>query len=197
LYNPNPADPESTKKYIAGPLAAILTLGLPRSDNGRTYNWPFFHKIRSTGIYNLDPAIITNIAVIKGGDQQQIAYNQHLAIVDVRIDFSSLYNSILIEEGGQTMTNRPTLRSYLDALTKNDKAYTRRGGLRQVMANRVGAPAYQGFTRRTSDREQRLIARDEAAARRQNPRVQTVTSGSRVSSVSLAKQTQLEEESPV
>ena len=116
LYNPNPGNANSTKKYIEGPLAVLLCLALPRSEDGHTYGWPFFHKIKSKGLYELDPAVITNITVIKGGDQQQISYQQHLAIVDVRIDITSLFNSILIEESDKKMTNRPTLRSYLKTL---------------------------------------------------------------------------------
>ncbi len=98
LYCPNPANPDSVKRYIIGPLAVLLTLGLPRSTGGSTYNWPFFHKIKAKGIYNLSPAVITNITVIKGGDQQQISFAQSLSVVDVRIDFGSVFNSILSEE---------------------------------------------------------------------------------------------------
>ncbi|MCK5601514.1 hypothetical protein KAR91_06595, partial [Candidatus Pacearchaeota archaeon] len=115
LYNPNPASLTATQKYIIGPLAALMLLGLPRSKDGSTYNWPFLHQIRAPGIYNLNPAFIQNVAVIKGGDQQSIAWNQRLAMVDVRIDFGSLYNSILAgEEYDSEM--RPTLRNYLAAM---------------------------------------------------------------------------------
>ena len=115
LYNPNPGDLASTKKHIIGPIAAILLLGIPQSENGSTYNWPFLHKVKAPGIYNLDPAFISNIAVIKGGDQQQIGFNQRLAMVDVRIDFGSLFNSILAS-GGKASGDRPTLRKYLKAM---------------------------------------------------------------------------------
>jgi len=118
LYNPNPGSVEATKKYIIGPLAVLLALGVPQSDDGNTYRWPFFQKIKCPGIYNLDPAVITNISVIKGGDQQQIAQNQLLGMVDVRIDFVSLYNSMLVETGSKTIPNRPTLRSYLKTLAE-------------------------------------------------------------------------------
>jgi hypothetical protein len=197
LYNPNPGSKLSTEKYIVGPLAALLTLALPRSESGNTYNWPFFHKIRATGIYNLDPAVITNMTVIKGGDQQQIAYNQKLGIVDVRLDFSSLYNSILVEEGGQTMTNRPTMRSYLNALKEEDRSFTKRGALRQIIASRVGVPEKQSFTRRNDTQEATLIAKNQAAKQRNAPRVQIAEAGTRVSPVVAATQFELEEEGPI
>ena len=118
LYNPNPGNDETTKKYIVGPIAALLLLGIPVSADGSTYSWPFIHRIWSPGIYDLDPAFISNITVIKGGDQQQISYKQKLAIVDVRIDFGSLFNSILAAPN--LNKSRPTLQRYLDAMQGNN-----------------------------------------------------------------------------
>ena len=117
LYNPNPADPTSTDKYIIGPIAAIMLLGIPLSDDtsGSTYNRPFLHEITCPGIYYLNPCFISNITVIKGGDQQQIAYNQQLGIVDIRIDFGSLYSSMLASTS-DTEEHRPTLKSYLSSM---------------------------------------------------------------------------------
>lgn len=116
LFNPKPGSYESTLKHIVGPLAAILTLAIPRSQDGYTYNWPFFHRVKVAGLWELNPAVITNITVVKGGDQQSIAYNQRLGMVDIRLDFVSLYTSMLIEEGTANITHRPTIRSYLSNL---------------------------------------------------------------------------------
>jgi hypothetical protein len=122
LYNPNPASQSMTNKYIVGPLAALMLLGLPISQDGKTYSWPFIHKIESPGIYDLDPAFISNITVIKGGDQQQISYQQKMGVVDVRIDFGSLFNSILAGRGG---AGRPTLTSYLKGMTTEKSGVTK------------------------------------------------------------------------
>jgi len=117
LYNPNPQNEVSHLKYIVGPICALLALVLPRSHSLDTYKWPFLHKIYCKGIYNLSPAFASNIAVVKGGDQQNIAWNQRLSIVDIRIDFGSLYNSIMIDESNDTDPDkRPTLSGYLKAL---------------------------------------------------------------------------------
>jgi len=118
LYNPNPSDPESTKRYIVGPIAALVALAVPTvSEDATMYKWPLLCKVRSPGIYHLNAAYINSIAVIKGGDQQSIAYNQSLAMCDVRIDFGSLYNSILAGKGSsQWGGRRPTLGSYLGAI---------------------------------------------------------------------------------
>lgn len=115
LYNPNPAKVESTRKYIAGPIAALMLLGIPLSEDGSTYSWPFIHKIYSPGIFDLDPAFISNITIIKGGDQQQIGYTQQLGMVDVRIDFGSLFSTILAGRGNIGKT-RPTLEKYINGL---------------------------------------------------------------------------------
>ena len=114
LYNPVPGSKESTRKYIAAPIAALMLLAIPVSSDGVTYSWPFIHRIVSPGIYNLDPAFISNITIIKGGDQQQISYKQSLGVVDVRIDFGSLFSSMLAAHN--VSKTRPTLTSYLDAM---------------------------------------------------------------------------------
>jgi len=121
LYNPNPASLESTDQYIIGPLASLLLLAVPQSEHGTTYNYPFLHQIECPGIYFLNPCYISNISVIKGGDQQSIAFNQRLAVVDVRIDFGSLYSSIIAQYENGTTIDRPTLRSYLDVLRGEKK----------------------------------------------------------------------------
>lgn len=114
LYNPNPNSKRSTAKYIIGPVAALLLLGLPQAQGAGAYSWPFIHKFWSPGIYNLDPGYIANITVIKGGDQQQISWKQTMGVVDVRIDFGSIFNSILTN--ASSSRNRPTLSGYLHAM---------------------------------------------------------------------------------
>jgi len=127
LYNPNPRSSVSTEKYIVGPIAALLCLCLPRTDDGTTYKWPYIHKINCTGLFDLKAAAITSVTVIKGGDQQQIAWNQRLGMVDVRIDFISLYASMLAGKRrgkeGFAETDRSTLNSYLINLRGGRKVH--------------------------------------------------------------------------
>lgn len=140
LYNPNPGNPNATKRYIVGPLAAILCLAIPRSEDGKTFTWPFFVRARSSGIWKLDPGVITNVTVVKGGDQQQIAYNQSLAMVDIRIDFASLYSSMVLETDTNFETERPTIRKYLDTLLETDEnLYYRRDKMRELASGAAGA----------------------------------------------------------
>jgi len=125
LYNPNPRSDNATKQYIIGPIAALMLLGIPLTEDGSSYNWPFLHKIRAAGIYNLDPAFIQTITIVKGGDQQQISYNQRLSMVDVRIDFGSLYNTMVA--GRNIRSGRPTLRKYIEAMEGKRSVYDRLG----------------------------------------------------------------------
>jgi hypothetical protein len=144
LYNPNPGNPESTKRHIIGPLAVILCLAIPRSDDGKTFNWPFFHKIKSAGIYGLDPAVITNVTVVKGGDQQQISFNQKLAMVDVRIDFTSLYSTMILEENKTFETHKPTVNNYLNSLKENDTSLSFKRNRMNFEAANAAAVGGQG-----------------------------------------------------
>ena len=124
LFNPSPANDELTEKYIIGPLAAILLLATPISLNGSTYNWPFIHKVVCKGMFRLESAYISNITVVKGGDQLQVAFNQRLGIVDVRIEFSSLYNTLISLLDDIDVADRPTLRGYLRELKNRRTSVT-------------------------------------------------------------------------
>jgi len=125
LYNPAPGSDEATNKYIIGPIAALMLLGTPISEDGATYSWPFLHRVKSAGIYDLDPAFIGGITIVKGGDQQSIAYNQRLAMVDVRIDFGSLYNTMVASNSANPA--RPTLKKYLNSMKQQKPIFNRTG----------------------------------------------------------------------
>jgi len=124
LFNPDPSDIETTKKYIIGPIASILILALPIKNRGsETYRWPFFNRIHSPGIFDLRAGVITNVTVIKGGEQHQIAFNQRLGMVDIRVDFSDLYNSMITTVDEELNEERPTLKNYLEAMEGSKEFY--------------------------------------------------------------------------
>jgi len=116
LFNPNPGNLEVTKKYITGPLCALLLLALPKSSDGVFYSWPFFHKIRVPGLLNLPESYIGNITVVKGGDQQVISYKQNMGMCDVRIEFGCLFDTLVADEGGNEISGRPSLKEYIKEL---------------------------------------------------------------------------------
>ena len=102
LYNPNPGDVNSTFKHIITPLAALLLFVVPYSDDGFTYDWPFFCKAYAPGLFRLKYGAFADIAVTKGGDTIAIAFNQIPAIVDVRITLIDLFSTMLGGNGQQT-----------------------------------------------------------------------------------------------
>lgn len=116
LYNPKPGSPAATNKYIVGPMVALLLLATPQTSDGDTYNWPFLQHIECPGIFSLTPSFIGSVAVIKGGDQQSIAYNQQMGIMDVRLDIGSLYNSMVAGRVNLSNKSRPTLKNYAEVL---------------------------------------------------------------------------------
>lgn len=113
LYNPLPGNGVATRQYIVAPLALLMTLCVPMSfTDSNTYTWPFFiHEARVPGLWDLTPAVITNLTIVKGGDQQQIALNQRPGIIDVRLDITTLF-SVMINSL-ENLQNRPTVGSYL------------------------------------------------------------------------------------
>jgi hypothetical protein len=208
LYNPNPGSRTSTSLHIIGPLAVLLCLAIPRTDDGKTFNWPFFHKIVSKGIYNLSPAVITNITVVKGGDQQQISFNQKLGMVDVRLEFTSLYNTMLLEENKQVEVDRPTVRNYLENLQHDDSTLSNnREDLRTKAAASAGVSNVH-VTKGTSSIRIRgvdepaskqlsladTLAKNEAALRKKAQTVEEQTLGSRVDPNVALRQNNLSDE---
>jgi len=207
LYNPNPGSEVSTRNHIVGPLAVLMCLAIPRSKNGKSFNWPFFHRIKAPGIYNLDPAIITNMTVIKGGDQQQIAFNQRMGMVDVRMDFTSLFGTMILEEEGTFAIKRPTVQGYLDSLTPksdNFKEISTRKRMREdgrylAGAGNLGEPILIASNRTTAQTiGPQIIANNRNAAARRLP--QTVEDDSLVGRIPItlaSRQRTLELETPV
>jgi len=102
LYNPNPGDVNSTFKHIVTPLATLLLFVVPYSDDGFTYDWPFFCKAYAPGLFKLKYGAFADIAVTKGGDTIAIGFNQIPAIVDVRITLIDLFSTMLGGNGQQT-----------------------------------------------------------------------------------------------
>jgi hypothetical protein len=139
LYNPDPGSKEATAKFIIGPIAALLLLGLPQSVGEGAYSWPFIHRFYAPGIYNLDPGYIANITVVKGGDQQQISWKQTMGVVDVRIDFGSVFNSIL--SNASSSRNRPTLKGYLEAMSSQKEGVVGLTDFNQVNNETNQSPA--------------------------------------------------------
>ena len=198
LYNPNPGSLRRTKENIMGPLAAILLLGIPGSEDGKTYTWPYYHRIKCEGIFDLQPAVITNITVIKGGDQQQLAYNQRVSIVDVRIDFRTVFSSMLYDRSNNILTGRPNLSSYINQFGEDaNRYYVKRNKMRNNAVARSGvnvAANPELINLETPDelaqRNALQATKDNGIRRRQTEAIEVATT-SRVSSSDQSTQAAL------
>ena len=164
LYNPNPRSLKSTKRFIVGPIVALMLLGVPISQDGSTFSWPYLHKIVSPGIFELNPGFIQNITVIKGGDQQQISQQQHLSIVDVRIDIGSLYSSMIAGTSVNEKT-RPTVRKYMNSMLQSGTAAPKRHTVYDRKGQKLGYEAYAN--QKKIDRISRATGRANVWSRRE------------------------------
>lgn len=182
LYNPNPRSALDTKKYIAGPITALLLLAVPITDDGSTYSWPFFHRIVAPGIFDLNPGFIANITVIKGGDQQQISQQQRMGIVDVRIDVGSLFSTMVAGGHAVAQKTRPTVRKYVNALVnpnpRRHTVYDRKGIMKKdeiasinnlYLKNRLRSQREVDVTLRGADQAQLKREASEEAVNRVDP----------------------------
>ena len=100
LYNPFPGSREASEKYIYAPLAAIMMFVVPRSEDGHSFMWPWLCKYKVPGLFNVQSGYIKSVSVIKGGDDNHIAYNHRPGIVDLKITLGTLYSTIV---GGSTV----------------------------------------------------------------------------------------------
>lgn len=197
LFNPRPNNDDYARQYLIGPLAAILCLALPRTDDGYSYNWPFFQKVEAPGFLSLTPAAITNITVTKGGDQHQLAFTKTLGMIDVRIDFISLFESMLLEKEDTTVQySRPTIKNYLNSLLKDKVANQtyNRSQMNKEASTAAGASSREGGPILISTvpdpnnaaeqlSKESLISKNFSATRRVTEAVAAATEGpSRVSS---------------
>jgi hypothetical protein len=118
LYNPFPNDKVSTEKYIIGPLAALMMFVVPRSTDGHTYHWPWLCKFRVRGLFDVQAGFVRSIQIVKGGDDNSIAMNQRVGIVDVKMELGTLYRS-MVSGSPTTATDRPFLKNWLNQFTCN------------------------------------------------------------------------------
>jgi hypothetical protein len=126
LYNPVPSNDDLQEKLIIGPLIAILSLATPISDHMNVYSWPYLHKVKCRGLFNIEPATITNISITRGADGQ-ISYRQRPSLIDVKIDFGNLH-SVMINSTVPEAANRPSVLQYRNTLKEQRKILSLKPG---------------------------------------------------------------------
>jgi len=128
LYNPRPGSNSAHKKYILGPLALLLLLAVPRSDTEYGYNWPLFLRAQAPGFFTLKAAGISNMTIVKGGDQNQISLaGPRITTIDIRIEFVSLFSTMVDDSkapGIDLLPDKPNVSTYIESLN-NELAFKR------------------------------------------------------------------------
>jgi len=120
LYNPNPYDESMHQNNIVSPLTYLLTMTLPRQSDFKNANFgyfaPFYLQVRCPGLFDIDTAVVRDLTVIKGGDDNAIALNNRPIIVDVKISFESLMNVRVVDNIASTSKKDSSLKHYISTL---------------------------------------------------------------------------------
>lgn len=117
-------DNEYTSNIIAA-YAALMQFVLPRSKEGDLYSWPFLLSFKIPGIVNLPFCYMSNVSVIKGGDQNDLSYAYRPNSIELKMTISPLFNVMynITEKDNNnfntdTRRERPTLLRELDTLSE-------------------------------------------------------------------------------
>ena len=121
LYNPNPANSSMHESHIVRPLVSLLPFVLPYNDKkGTTYSSPLYMKIYSKGLFNIPAAMISNLSIVRGGDDNAIAFNGRPSIIDVRFSISPVYDKRLL----YTSVENASMKPDIDTLLSQDGSNT-------------------------------------------------------------------------
>jgi len=123
LYNPMPANPQAYVDFILHPLLKLLAFVIPISDSSTdpnvkpsiTYSSPVACSAYAPGLWELPSGFISSIEVIKGGEANDISWEQRPNMIDLRVSFGELYG--VMTSRGSNHKDRPTLQKYMTSLT--------------------------------------------------------------------------------
>jgi len=117
LYNPNPKDDAWHNKFIVEPLAKIVAFTIPVSDSPSTFSFPVLCSVMCPGLFQVKAGYVSSVEIIKGGDSNNISYIQRPGMVDVRMTFNDLYNT-MISHGLSEIKDkfRPTFSDYVEQM---------------------------------------------------------------------------------
>lgn len=111
LYNPNPASERMHISCIVNPLCALQALCLPVALDDNHYDSPLYIGIKVPGLFGVDEAIIDSMNVIKGGDDQAIAFNGRPSYIDVNLTCAPIFNKRLIQNNvGNTLSEAQNIK---------------------------------------------------------------------------------------
>lgn len=120
LYNPLPLDEKAYQKFIINPLIKILAFVVPITDSDFTFNFPVLVRAECSGLFNIPAGFVSSVDVVKGGDINDVSLSQQPGIVDVRINITNLYSTMVASSDYTQHKDRPTLKNYIENM--KDKA---------------------------------------------------------------------------
>ncbi len=117
LYNPVPTSHDAYIKYIVWPILQILAFVVPQSDaddgSSVTYHSPVLCTACCPGLWEIKAGYVSSVEVVKGGEANDLNFEHHPGMVDIRIGFGELYNVLTTHS---TKKDRPTLQKYMQTL---------------------------------------------------------------------------------
>lgn len=120
LANPNPLDNESYVQYVVKNLLKIQALHIPVSNGPSTYTKPLILSVNCPGLFRLEAAYISSVEVSKGIEGNDISFHQRAGTIDVSIQFSCLYGTMISFIGDDVdkykTDKRPSLQNYAQNL---------------------------------------------------------------------------------
>lgn len=119
LMNMFPNSIKHHRQQIIGPLAVLLMFVVPRTTDGYTFHWPWLCSFKSPGMFGVKGGYIKSISVIKGGDNNVTSWTNRPTIVDLKIDFGVLHNTMMSSSNSDSGV--PTLTGWLDNLEERKR----------------------------------------------------------------------------
>jgi hypothetical protein len=117
LYNPIAANDDYYERLIVAPLIALLAFVCPKSDDGKTWSYPFIMKFDIPGRASLKAAYCSNISVVKGGDVNDVAYNSRPNMIDINMTINPVHSVKLLSKTPIT-SDAPSLQNEVDDALK-------------------------------------------------------------------------------
>lgn len=96
-------DPKSCFMNCYLPLAYLMAMSLPRQLGANSYTYPFLVKVYSKGWMNCEMGVVTSFRVQRGGQEDTQWTSDTLTTeIDVSMDVTPLYNSLMVSRVGST-----------------------------------------------------------------------------------------------
>jgi len=123
LWNICPDNIDMQNKYIIGSLYSLLPFVVPTSEDGATFKWPLLCTIQIPGQSIVKACYVKTVSVIRGGDANDVAWNQRVGTIDIKIAFGDLYTTMLDITGTPMNPTSPNLNDMVTVMRSKENTY--------------------------------------------------------------------------